>query len=162
MEIAKINGWDVPGSSYTISPCPAKDYTGPPVENPWAKNIQQRKSYLTPAQIDINGAAAADGSSNFQLSSLPVDPGVVASLGTDNAIKNTPLDKSQNLIAVAGISYPLLNTASLGTAQGGEFVDPSDSSLGVGEYGFWQKEKRSSRALNPRRRKAVGRMMGMY
>lgn len=132
------------------------------MDNPWAKNSQQRQSYLTPAQIGINGDGFADGSSNFQLSSLPLNPDVVAPLGTENTIINAPLDKSQNPIVEAEISYPDLNTVSLDTTQGGEFVAPPDSLFGGGEYGFVQKEKRNSRALNQRRRKAVGRMMDIY
>lgn len=78
---------------------------------------------------------------------------------TENTIINTPLDKNQNPIAVpADISYPQqLNTAGLDTThQGGEFVAPSDLSLGEGgEYGYWRKEKKDLRALNKRRGRAV-------
>lgn len=147
---ATINGWAVPDSSYTVTPCPAKNYTGPPMLNPWAKDRQQvnpNQRGQAPAQDDLN-AAATVGSSEFQLSSLPLDQGVVAPLGTDNTINSLP-DNNRDTNAVAEISYPALNTPSLDTAQGGNVVAPSDSAQG---YGFWEKEKRSSRVLNQRRR----------
>lgn len=125
--------------------------------NPWAKDRKQIKSNKmgqAPAQVDLNaaGAGAVVGSSGFQLSSLPIDPDLVAPLGTDNTIKSLP-DNSKDTNAVPENSYPGLNTPSLDTTQGGNFVAPSD----FGEDGYWQKGERSSKSSDQRRRRAVTR-----
>lgn len=105
--------------------------------NPWAKNRKQMTSNQmgqNPAQIDLNaaGAGAVVESSGFQLSSLPIDPGLVTPLGTDDRINSLP-DNSKDTNAVPENSYPGLNTPSLDTNQGGNFVAPSDFAR---EYGY--------------------------
>lgn len=120
--------------------------------NPWAKSKQMKLNLegQAPAQVDLN-AAAAIGTSGFQLSSLPLDSSVVAPLGSDNTI-NSFLAKSGDTNAVAENSYPGLNIPSLDTTQGGNVVTPSDFAP---EYGYWQKDKRSSRAWRQRRRRSL-------
>lgn len=123
--------------------------------NPWAKNRQQMDPNLksqAPAQGDSNADAVE--SSNYQLSSLKLDPDV-APLGIDSTISppDSRKDTNPNNV-VAELSYPGLNTPSLNTAGGGNFAAPSDFNQG-GEFKFWQKEKRNSRAFNQRRRRVV-------